>query len=567
METILKSSQEMAAQLMDVYPYFSDGSMPEDHVTKLTKQARELKSEVKDMNPYMLPDNELTAKLAEVKTRATETGVWDPTKGEGADERSDYAVEKKIGYGYTPEEAALVAIKDLRRNGYLDAIRYNRKEQEQLFRDPVDEYIKEHVLDRIAENKEVEHLLERTIDITTLTPTELAKLSQDFPSGNFVYHGAGTEQLIKIIDSGALVNAKVLYEREKEVAKAEGRDAGIVHRNSGFEGISWSMNGIDALPGDRYHLAGFIGSPEAVLSDNQQLAVPSRPAPNEVIQISSEVEADRLYDAKTQFELYLNPGMIGELNSVLDNLLSIDMWKPEEASQFRDEPMLYQAKRGILAQPNYQEQLRQLYDTQPDGTIRLSSDLLQQVVNEIPVAAVWLQAVIDKGRLKDTVFAGQEVSEIIDNLDSDNIKELFAEMKKDSQPFEDIINESERVGGDVEIPVDNMYFVAPRKDIETWLRVFARSKHKPAGILLYDDKKVRLENFASSHKGDHTELTNELRTAINPDNSDYIKYADVLGSEFSDDMRAGHKHQVIAEQYLLNRKTVRKIKNKLVIQG
>jgi hypothetical protein len=257
--------------------------------------------------------------------------------------------------------------------------------------------------------------------------------------------------------------------------------------------------------------------------------------------------------------------MLGESNSVFDNLFSVNMWKEKENRQFRDEPMLYQAKSSLLAQPNYQEQLRELYDAQPDGTIRLNPDLLQQIDNEIPVATVWLQAAIDMGRLKDTVFAGKEVPEIIDTLNDDNIKELFAEMRKDSQPVEDMLDEAEKVAGGVEVPVESMYFVAPRKDAEAWLRVIARSKHKPAGILLYDDKKVRLENFASLHRGDHTELTNELRTAIDPDNDDYINYADVLGSEFSDDMRVGHKHQVIAERHLLNRKTVRKIKGKLVV--
>lgn len=326
------------------------------------------------------------------------------------------------------------------------------------------------------------------------------------------------------------------------------------------------MNGIDALPGDRYHMAGFVAAPEAILSDTMQLAVPSRPAPNEVLQISAEVDASEFYDAKTQFELYRNPGMFGETNSVFDNLFSVSMWEKEENRQFRDEPMLYQAKRGLLAQPVYQDQLRDLYSVDEGGKIRLDPDLLQQIDNEIPVAAVWLQAAIDTGRLKSTQFADKELPAIIDELNGENIKELLGSSRQDWEQYEAVLDEAEKVAGNVEIPVENMYFVAPRKDAEAWLKVMARSQHKPAGILLYDDKKVRLENFASLHRGDHTELTSELQAAIKPDNEDYIDYAEVLGTEFSDDMRTGHKHQVIAEKHLTNRGTIKKVNGKLLIE-
>lgn len=562
-----KSPQEMAAQLMDAHPYFGDHLMPEGHAAEMVEKAKALKEEIEDMNLYMLPDDELMAKLADVKARAIESGVWEPIKGEQSDERIAFAVDQMKSFGYTEEEAVVGAIKDLRGSGYLEAIKDRRKEQELLFQGPTNEYLNDRDLDDETEKWEIDQLLERTIDLTTLTPTELTKLAQDFPSGNFVYHGAGTEQLVKIIDSGALVNAKALYEREDAAAKAEGREASIVRRNSGFEGVSWSMNGIDALPGDRYHLAGFVGAPEVVLSDTQQFAVPSRPAPNEVLQISNAVEANKFYDAKTQLELYRNSGVFGESNSVFDNLSSISMWEKAENSLFQDEPMLHQAKRGMFAQPGYKKQLRDLYDTQPDGVIRLNPDLLQQADNDIPVAAVWLQAAIDTERLKDTLFAGKEVPEIIDSLNGDNTDVLFAAMRKDWQQFKDILDAADNAAEDIEVPVEAMYFVAPRKDAEIWLKIFARSQHKPAGILLYDDKKVRLENFASSHRGDHAELTSELQSAISPDNEKYINYANVLGSEFSDDMRAGRRRHVIAERYLSDRRVIVKdANNKLVVR-
>ena len=566
MEIIPKSPQEMAAQILDASTYYGSSVLSEQESDRLSEQAKAIKSDLEDSKPYMLSDDELALKLSQATDVAIESGAWSLDRGEGAEERIKLAIDKMKSYGYSEEEATTEAMKSLQRGGFLDSIRYKRKELERNFQSPVSEYLDGHPIGEDDEKGEVDSLLERTIDIATVTPEEKDKLSHDFPSGNFLYHGAATQELIKIIDSGALMNAKALHEQEEKAAKEEGREKNIIRRNSGYEGVSWSMNEIDALPGDRYHLAGFVIAPEMALNSDEQLAVPSRPAPNEVLQISSSVGASEFYDAKTQYELFRNPGMFGESNSVFDNLVSISLWEKEEMHTFRDEPLLYQAKRGLLSSPDYQEKLRELYSLESDGSIRFNPDLLQQVDNEIPVAAVWLQAAIDSGRFNGTAFEGQEVPDIIGALDGENIKDLLSMAKKDWAPFEKIIDEGESAAGEVKIPIESMYFVAPRKDAGLWLKVIARSTHKPAGVLLYDDKKVRLDNFASSHRGNHLELSSELQSVIEPGGKKYIAYSEVLGTEFSDDMRTGHKHQVIAERHLGDRRSIKKIDGNLVLE-
>ena len=178
METVPKSPQEMAAQMLDAYPYYSDYEMPEGESARLDEQAKGLRAEVEDMKPYMLPDDELASRLSGVKQRATESGVWRADKGEGADERLAYAVEQNMRYGYIEAEAAVGAVSSLKRSGYLDAIRDKRKEQERLFKDPIGEYIEGHMVGADTEKAEVDKLLERTVKITTLTEAEVAKISQ-----------------------------------------------------------------------------------------------------------------------------------------------------------------------------------------------------------------------------------------------------------------------------------------------------------------------------------------------------------------------------------------------------
>jgi hypothetical protein len=555
-EILSKSSQETAAQMMDVYPYFSDQLMPEGYATKMSERADELRAEIEAMDLSMLSNDELALKLSNIKQVAVRSGTWDPTKGEGAEERIAFAQEQVKRFGYDDDEAAAIAIKDLQGSGYLEAIRMKRKEQEHRFRDPINEYVGDHALDGGLEKQEIDGLLKRTIDLTTLTTNEFAQLAHDFPSGNFLYHGAGTDQLVKIIDSGVLVNAKALYEREDQAAQAEGREAGMVSRNSGYEGISWSMNGIDALPGDRYHMAGFVAAPEAVLPDGAQLAIPKRPSPNEVILLDGTIDANLYYEVNTQVELY----EAHSRNSVLGGLLELAIGQTMDG----ETPQLKKLAPKLESDPELEQSLKGGYETTVDNAIVLSPDLLsaEDTEGELPVAAVWLQALVDTDRLESTVFRGMNTSEVINAVNDENIQQLYNELHKD---VDAVSGRLESEPGNVEVPVENMYFVAPRKDAEAWLKVIARSQHKPAGIMLYDDKKVRLENFASAHKGDHAELTQELQAAIIPDNEEYISYAAVLGLAFTDDMRAGHKRQVIAERHLANRSTIRKIDDRLVV--
>ncbi len=235
------------------------------------------------------------------------------------------------------------------------------------------------------------------------------------------------------------------------------------------------------------------------------------------------------------------------------------------AEKGQDEPPKLLEILPMLKDEGYLKTLREGYSVAENGAIVLSPDLLSSTDadTEIPVAAVWMQGLVDDGRLKGTDFEGMSTAEVITSIGDENIKQLYTQLNKDVRAFEE---DSSDEAGAVSVPVEKMYFVAPRKDAKAWLQVLARSAHKPAGILLYDDKKVRLENFASLHRGDHTELTAELQTVIKPDNEGYIDYAQVLGTEFSDGMRTGHKHQVIAEKHLANRGTLKSVDGKLVIE-
>jgi len=548
-----KSPREIVTQTKEAGAYFNDLFMPEEEKNRLKQNWKVIYEELDSFSHDEIDAEGFDKTLRELGEKALKLGVIDPNYGEGSDIRQEYATNNRKSWGiYSDEHSRMHGYSDLRKNGANYNLKQLIKKQESVFKEAIIGGYDEQALEAAIENKEYEKLLEKTIDISTITDTELLRLAGDFPSGNFMYHGANTATIIEILKSGALLNGQALNKRGE-----------TKRRNSGFEGISWSINEIDALPGDRRHIAGFVTAPEVVISTNEQLAIPSRPAPNEVIQISSEIDANRYYKAKTQYELYRSTNA-SESNSVYSNLVAIKINKDNKESSFNITPMLYTAKQNLLSESDYPDKLRTLYKVGQNGVINLKPELLQQKNNEIPAAAVWLQAAIDQNKFRGTEFDDKSVSEIIDLLDSDNVIDILKIAKNDWNDSEQILDEYDNINADIAVPIEKMYLVVARKDLKSWMKVLATSEHKPAGILLYDHMKVRLENFASDHRGDNDKLTTELQSVIKP-NEGYFSYSEILGKEFNEDMRAGHKNQVISEKYLDDRRVIKKIENKLVI--
>ncbi|MEP7205216.1 MAG: hypothetical protein ABI716_03420 [Candidatus Saccharibacteria bacterium] len=561
MTTTPKSPQEMAAEML-IRPRFDESVLAKKQIHRLDKQAEVISDYLMDIPPYLLPDDQLKPRLVAALETARESGAWDLRRGQRADERLAFALKRRRQSGLNEAETASAVRADLGGSGYLAAIRDIRRQYEQLFLEPTANYIVRHGLDVATEKNQIDRLFERTIDLSTLTPEGKTRLAGDFPTGNFLYHGANTHQLVAILESGALVSSKTLYDRHDKAAPDEQYDPSI-GLHSGYEGISWSLNTIDALPGDRFHMAGFIGAPETILGESEQLTIPSRPNPHEVIQLSDSIDAGEFYDAKNQFELYHLPGADGECNSVYSNLLAIEVWKKAKDRPSRAKPLLFQAQAGLLTLPDYKQRLRDLYSVEPDDSIRLSPLLLTVSGSAFPAAAVWMQAAIDTGRFTGSGFAGKEADEIIKYLSTPGHQDIMPFMEQDCQSFGAYLDQVEDAAPGMEVAVERLYFVAPRKDAATWLKLLARSGHQPAGLLLYDDKTVRLENFNMTHlRGDHAELTRQLRRGITPQDGS-LTYADLLGLAHDDEIEAGYSRLFNSERGAGQRRAIKQADHKL----
>lgn len=422
----------------------------------------------------------------------------------------------------------------------------------------------------------IELLRDTAIDMVDCAEGELAS---DFPHGVYLYHGAKVEQIEEIFESGAIMNAGAVYETKLNLKRNELREAGkseeeieaelkkvwITH-NSGQEGISWSANGIDALPGTRGHIAGFLAAPEVVLGENK-LVIPSRPAPYELLQISDGIDTEKFFEAKKQYEVW------GYRNVSLDEMASVDSGlvflilargdKGKEESYFKSLLSEFAQRGGLSA-----EELRKHYEVAADGRVKIDDTLHQQKYNEqyLPPAAVWMQYMVDAGMFNGTEAEGLDVNGLIEMAAEreDLTKYMLYHAREQGKRYADGYEAKLDESGDVVTPVEKMYLVTSHHDLEHWLEVIKRTGHRPRGILFYDDEKVVRENFAQKEHGDHAELAKEIGHAVGVD-GDF--WPEKMGLDVEGASRTGTQGQVLVEDVVDRSKEVRVVGGELVIES
>lgn len=563
-----KSPQELAAQVESVYRISLEFTRHPEGKT-FDRFYQEMRDYVKKLLEIGVSDEQLEEELRRLYEQGKKLGIYSPLESERRDDFLSQLKKHYLGLGYSEIEAELKAQKTLSREGYLAELRKWRRNYERKINKYFQDIIKRYPMTNTDESERIRQLRERVIYLTN--PEQTRQLASQFPDGNFLYHGTRVEQAIRILESGSLLNVKALLDAEEERVKREGGEKTIIRRNSGYEGISWSFNEINALPGDRYHLVGFLASPQEILTEDQQLAIPSRPAPYELIQINGEIDSRLYYSIKTQLELISAIG-VGERNSVFSNIIQLSLYRKNQAkggsNPFAKNSLLQNFVNMKLDDTEMSSKLRSLYYLRENGTVELSPDLLQQTSDEIPVAAVWFQSLIDTGRIKN-VLGFEDVTtvkQIIERISHDNYGAFLEELRRENQYLEDLIKNEEEKITPISVPVSKMYLVVPSTDLEKYLRVIARCGVQPKGIIVYDHRLVRLENFASTHRGDYEAMTRLIREAI-PISNGFIDYKQILGTEITSDKLAGHKKHVIGERYLDGTGLLKKREGGLVVEN
>ena len=374
-------------------------------------------------------------------------------------------------------------------------------------------------------------------------------IMNDFPSSNWLFHSTYVAQAIEILKHGELVNTKKL----ESYFKINGNNVKVVN-NSGYEGISFSFNKIWALPGDDYHLVGFLTSPESILDENMQLTIPSRPSRYEVILINKHINPVDYYYLKTQKELYDSMSVFGEINSVISTIFEVVVNQSDIFSRFI-KAEIWKSK-GV----SMEKYLRQFFKIRPNKTIELSPKLFGQVDDTVSVAAVWFQALIDAGRINS--MCRQQTCTVVDVMNKISKKTFITFIKeadKDLKYISDLIDKRyKNYITPITLPIENFYLVVPKSDLNKYTHLISKFKHYPKGILVYNDNIIRFSNFTDHFwHGDHEKLTIEIIKTIHPNvPKGYIDYNNLLGLEINEEMIRGYKQHIIGEQFLGNRKSI-----------
>lgn len=562
---VKKSPQELAAQTINTFGVNLEPNFGEKGKV-LDEKFKDSKKKISDLLKSGVENEELSSELDSLYQMAKSEGLYDPLNGPNAEEFLELEKQRNLGFGYSESDAKKEALKGLSKEGYLAALRSKRRFEEQDVQRKFDNFGKEKPIDPVVEKERIDELRKKCIYLNETQPEGF--LAEEFPGGNFLFHGTNINQAIKILESGDIVSSKELFDREEQRSKKEGRPKDFFKRNSGYEGISWNFNRVSALPGDRYHLVGFLGSVDGLLSEDLQLTIPSRPAADELIMLTKDIDPQKFYFYKIQSELLEDLGLFGDKNSVFSNISSLARINQtdgtEDANPYIDnKSMINDFCQKEMSDEEMTSLLRSKYTIAENGRINFSIDLYQQVNNEISVGAVWLQALIDTGRIKN--IPGMEgvlnIRQIRAAINEVNKINFFREIKRDARLLEEEFGEEDKKVQGICVSTSEMFIVLPKKDLEKWLRVLARTDAKIKGVLVYEGIKVRLENFASEHVGDHDNLTQILRQAI-PVREGYLDYEEeMLGSKISPDKMRGNRHQVIGEEFIKKRKSIKKDSN------
>ena len=410
------------------------------------------------------------------------------------------------------------------------------------------------------------------------SPENQREIERDFPAGNFLFHGASTDACIKILTSGKLMDSNAVA----AVAKTKGES---FKSRGGTEGISWSFNSIDALPGDRYHMAGFVTSIGLALEEGQQLAVPANPALFELQQVTGNVDMNRIrvlgiqdknFNSKYSRTYEITNKNSGDIvNSLQFFIESLKNNTPDESPLYKwlqgslktsgtDRQALIEKIRGVTLPNGKFEPNAKM---RSDGHIYMSSALGERKKDDnVPRSVAYLQAFLDSisapspGQPKDVI---ELLERIAKNPTGHSATKVTARVKYDADFHNSQFDSEAKNIEPTIVDIENLWFVCSDADLPQWSKVIAGLPHKPRGIMTYDGDTVRISDWQNRY-GDYEELSRQLKQTIDPRNKGKA-YEEILGldrhagEELDYSKRAYGKHQVIASKYLRKAKVLKKI--------
>lgn len=347
---------------------------------------------------------------------------------------------------------------------FLYALRKGIRQGEEEFTEDIDQFLKDHPATEAAVLRKTE-LSQRVLMIDEHTDQESLKQSviEMFPSGNYLVHGTSVKGCLSIAnDSEGLL--KSIAEQGKTVDKAKGK--------GGLMGISFSFDGVRALPGTWRHMCMFVTSPEVALKGgDKKLVVPYYAADHELQLVGASYSLDIAthIDATLDFfgfkNLFLGSGVIHDIAEI-EHPYNCE---PGDSPIEKDVKLL---KSGQLTEEKITSQYRVV-----DNMFIVDPSAMEGDISE---GTIWLDYLIkntDEGRAINkplSEFTKQDISGLFEATKG-HVRTII---RRAEQEADNIIDNSAVV-----IPIEDAILFVPKSDLNKWLDVFSRVNYAPKVIV------------------------------------------------------------------------------------
>jgi hypothetical protein len=344
----------------------------------------------------------------------------------------------------------------------LYVLKRDLRSQEKEFKEKINSFCEAFPKNESYESKK-EILKNKCFFTDEENSTEAIKeIREAFPGGNYLVHGTSTEGALAIIKDGVL---KSVAEQRKKEKYARSR--------GGSNGISFSYDGVGAIPGTPRHMVAFLSSPEMCLDEKTKLVVPYLAAENELQLVSRNYDREKNSQISAQCDFFGLSSLMGQ--GVISDYIDLEESLKNETKDSPVEKDLDRIKSGELNMESFQN----LY-TYENNVLNIDPS-----INEMNISPGLIYADFLLRYTKEGIKLGK-------NLKNITAKELYALRKntpgKQDELIFDMLDKDKELDKDetgISIKLEDQVLLVPDRDCEKWLDVLARIDHVPKAIMVY----------------------------------------------------------------------------------
>lgn len=319
------------------------------------------------------------------------------------------------------------------------------------------------------QSKERRKELEKRVVTETEMPKDVSeKIKEMFPSGNYLDHGTSIKSAMAIAGDpdGALKSAE-------EIRKKNPNFTG----HGGVWGISFSFNGVGAMPGSWRHMAIFVTSPEVAMKGGRELNVTYRANEKELQLLGGTYDLEIGAYVESTYDFFKKRNSLDD-DGVEDDFAELKTPLVYEKGETPIERDLKKLSDGDLTEEDISANYKVI-----EGRFVVSPSVNEQDISLGLIYADYLLKHTPEGRALQKDLKGVSPAELLKlYYDTSGIKDaIFEDMERASK----VLKESMALS----LPIEDTIIFVQESDLKKWLDVFSRVDKAPKAFVSVSRKK------------------------------------------------------------------------------